>query len=212
MASSDTQVSFGFQTDVVSTASLAHLLTSRIFKALSDGGVDLYAVTASSWFSKQLPFRSSLQNSVHATLAARTGTSGFLAKALSIVWGHTAIAVEMARTKAGTNALLLIGAAVAGVPKFHAVQCLSELLAIYSCAEHQTPSVDVLKSMVAYIGPMVQDLGFDGVLDHVTTSAAHAMARLDKIIPRDLTAIGTPQALASAVKQLVFTAERHETI
>ncbi len=41
-------VGFGFQADVVSTASLAHFLTGRMLKALSDGRVDLYALAAAS--------------------------------------------------------------------------------------------------------------------------------------------------------------------
>ncbi|KAH7014416.1 uncharacterized protein B0I36DRAFT_255130, partial [Microdochium trichocladiopsis] len=212
MSSSDNQVGFGFQADVVSTASLAHLLTGRILKALSDGGVDLYAVTASIWLSKQLPFRSALQTTVHAQLKAMPGANGFLAKVLSIGWGHAGIAVEMSRTKAGANALLLIGALASGVSRFHAAQCLSELLTIYGCAADQLANVDVLKTMIVYIAPMVHELGFVKVLQHITTSASHEVVRLRKKIPVDLTSIGDPQTLASAIRQLVFTSERAETL
>ncbi|KAH7025280.1 uncharacterized protein B0I36DRAFT_387561 [Microdochium trichocladiopsis] len=213
MSESDNQVGFGFQADIVSTANLAHLLTGRILKALSDGGVDLYAITASIWLGKQIPFRTSLQATVHPHLAARRTSvvNSFLVKALSIGWGHTTVAVEMVRTQAGTNALLLIGALAAGVPSFHAAQCLSELLNSYGCAADQIPNVDVLKSMTAYIGPMVQDLGFAKVLEHVTTSASHELVRQKLEIPLDVTAIGAPQVLASAIKQLIFTSQRGET-
>jgi hypothetical protein len=112
-------VGFGFQTDVVNTASLSRLLAGKTLKALSDGGVDFYAVAASVWLGKQIYVRPSLESTVHAHVAARGGVQSILAKALSIGWGHSTVAVEMTRTKAGTNALLTIGALSTGHNTFH---------------------------------------------------------------------------------------------
>lgn len=39
---------FGFQQDIVSTASITHLITGKALKALSDGGVSFYSVAAVS--------------------------------------------------------------------------------------------------------------------------------------------------------------------
>ncbi|KAI0428694.1 hypothetical protein F5Y09DRAFT_312305 [Xylaria sp. FL1042] len=152
------------QADIVNVASLTHLITGRILKALSDGGIDLYAVAASIWLGKQFRVKKELESIVHSHLASRKGANGFLAKALSIGWGHSDVAVEMSRTRAGTNALLLIGAISVGTSYFIAAQCLYELLAISGCELDRLPSVDVLKLMIAYLGPFVADLGFSKVL------------------------------------------------
>lgn len=138
--------SLTLQADIVNIGSLTHLITGRVLKALSDGGVDVYAVAASIWLGKQFKMRSALERTVHSHLASRKGINGFLAKALHIGWGHSEVAVEMSRTRAGTNALLLIGAISAGSSYFEAARCLSELLAISGCEPDHLPNVDVLKS------------------------------------------------------------------
>ncbi|KAF6834864.1 hypothetical protein CMUS01_06018 [Colletotrichum musicola] len=40
------EVGFAFQADVVNLGSLTHMMTGRVLKALSDGGVDTYAVAS----------------------------------------------------------------------------------------------------------------------------------------------------------------------
>jgi hypothetical protein len=117
---SNNAVGLGFETDVVGRASVMHLLTGRLLKTLIDRGVDAYAVASSIWLGTQFKTRSELEATVHPHLEARLsqGFQGFLAKILSIGWGHSGAAVEMSRTKAGTNSLVLIGALAAGSPPF----------------------------------------------------------------------------------------------
>ena len=203
---------FGFQADVVNAGSLAHFLTGRILKALSDGKVDFYALAASIWLGKQIPVRSALETTVHPVLASRTGFQGVLAQALSIGWGHSDVAIEMSRTKAGTNALLLIGAISTGCSYFGAAQILSELLVISGCEADQIPTVDVLRPLVAYLAPFVRDLSFGKVLHHVTASAEHIAVRRLHHIPASLTATGEAPVLAAAIKQLTLTSRRGETV
>lgn len=204
-------VGFGFQGDVVSLTSLGHLMTGRVFKALSDGGVDFYAVAASTWLGTQFTTRSALETTVHSHLAARKGLQGFLATTLSIGWGHSVVPVELSRTKAGTNALLLIGALCAGSSYYAASQILSELLSSWGLEQDKIPNVDVLKPMVAYLAPFVQDLGFSKVLQHVTTSVTHQVRKTRLHVPDGLTASGEASTLAAAIKQLVFTSQRDES-
>ncbi|CAJ2511732.1 Uu.00g073570.m01.CDS01 [Anthostomella pinea] len=222
---SNSAVGFSFQADVVNVGSLAHLITGRVLKSLSDGGVDLYAVTASIWLGKHFQVQKSLETTLYFHLASRKGTQGFLAKALSIGWGHTEVAVEMARTKAGTNALLLIGAISWGTSDFMATQCLSELLEVFVCEADRLPSVDVLRAMVAYLGPVVADLGFSTVLQHVTTTAEHTLLRHlttsgKYTLPHSiehassfagLSCLGDASVVAGAIKQLILTSQRGET-
>ncbi|KAI0518587.1 hypothetical protein F5B22DRAFT_72521 [Xylaria bambusicola] len=204
--------SVALQADVVNLASITHLITGRILKALSDGGVDIYAVAASIWLGKQFKVKRALESTVHSHLASRKGINGFLAKALHIGWGHSEVAVEMSRTRAGTNALLLIGALSVGTPYFEAARCLSELLAISGCEPDRLPNVDVLKPMIAYLGPFMADIGFAKVLQHITTTAEHASIRSRSHSPKGLQAIGDAPVLAGAIKQLIVTSERKESI
>ncbi|KAL5044314.1 hypothetical protein BDW71DRAFT_209524 [Aspergillus fruticulosus] len=202
---SGNEIGFSFQADALNLASLAHLITGRVLKALSDGGVDLYAVAAAIWLGKQIPVRSALETTVHPHLAAKRGRSGFLAKALSIGWGLSDVAVEMSRTKAGTNALLLIGALSTGTSYYAAAQCLSELLSLAGCDHDKLPNVDFLKPMIAYLAPLMHDLGFSKVLQHVTVSASNLALRARNHVPPSLTALGEAPVLAGAIKQLIFT-------
>ncbi len=170
-------------------------------------GCPAYAV----WLGKQVPVRSALETTVHSTLASRTGFQGVLAQVLSIGWGHSDVAIEMSRTKAGTNALLLIGALSAGPSYFAAAQTLSELLALSGCEADKLPTVDVLRPLIAYLAPFVRDLGFSKVLHHVTTSAEHVAMRKLNHSPASLTAAGEANVLAGAIAQLILTSRRGET-
>ncbi|KFA70938.1 hypothetical protein S40288_11716 [Stachybotrys chartarum IBT 40288] len=216
---SNSAVGFGFQTDVVGMGSVMHLLTGRLLKTLSDGGVDAYAVASSIWLGTQFKTRSELEATVHPHLEARLsqGFQGFLAKTLSIGWGHSSAAVEMSRTKAGTNSLLLIGALAAGSPPFFAAQCLSELLSSHGCGADQIPNVDRLKGMVVYLAPIVQDIaGFSKVLQQITTTGKVCILNRkfedDSDASSALCSMGEPRVLAAAVKQLCFTSQRLETV
>ncbi|KEY64225.1 hypothetical protein S7711_10730 [Stachybotrys chartarum IBT 7711] len=216
---SNSAVGFGFQTDVVGMGSVMHLLTGRLLKTLSDGGVDAYAVASSIWLGTQFKTRSELEATVHPHLEARLsqGFQGFLAKTLSIGWGHSGAAVEMSRTKAGTNSLLLIGALAAGSPPFFAAQCLSELLSGHGCGADQIPNVDRLKGMVVYLAPIVQDIaGFSKVLQQITTTGKFCILNRnfedDSDASSALCSMGEPRVLAAAVKQLCFTSQRLETV
>lgn len=214
MADGGSAVGFGFQTDVVNLASLTHLITGRILKAMSDGGIDFYAVAASMWLGKYVPVQSSLQTTVHAHIQAKSTNvlHGFLAKALSIGWGHSAVPLEMSRTKAGTNALLLIGALSTGCSPYVAAQCLSEVLTICGLESDKAPTVDVLKPLIIYLAPFVQDMGFSKVLEHITTAVSRQTHDLSTHVTGNLNAVGEAPVLAAAIKQLVFTSERGESI
>lgn len=212
-APSTMSVDFGFQADIASTSSLAHLLTGKALKALSDGGVDFYSVAASIWLGKQIPVRPSLESTVHSHIASRGGIQSVLSKALSIGWGHSGLAVEMTRTRAGTSALLLVGALATGSSHFAAAQCLAELLAIGGCEPDKLPNVDVLRRMIAYLAPFVHDLGFSKVLEHVNTAGVRATRKAGSSIgEQHLNSLGDSSALAGGISQLKLTAERDETI
>ncbi|OHE93397.1 hypothetical protein CORC01_11262 [Colletotrichum orchidophilum] len=146
------QVGFSFQADVVNTASLGHVLTGRLLKALSDGGVDTYAMWAAIQLGKRIPVQSSHQSSLYAHIMSRKTYHSVLSKALSIGWGHSAPVADLARTVAGTNSIILIGALATGCQAFAAAQCLSELMAIYGLEADALPSVDVLKGQLRDMG------------------------------------------------------------
>lgn len=220
------QVGFGVQADVVSTASLSHMLTGRVLKALSDGGVDTYAIAAAFWLGAKMPVRPTLSDTVHSHVSRRRGMQSVLSKALSIGWGHSVPVVEMTRTRAGTNALLVIGALSTGTPAFQAAQCFSELLSAYGLEAEMLPTVDVLKGLVTYLAPFVHDLGFSKVLQHVDNTASRhfkiscGSGRRDKAEDEEyrcnkslgrLQKLGDAGSLAKAVKQLVFTSERSQS-
>ncbi|KUI57943.1 hypothetical protein VP1G_10968 [Cytospora mali] len=59
--SNQNAVGFGFQADIVNTASLTHMLTGRVLKAMSDGGIDFYAVVAAIHLGKSISVRKSLE-------------------------------------------------------------------------------------------------------------------------------------------------------
>ncbi|KAI0896424.1 hypothetical protein F4806DRAFT_508353 [Annulohypoxylon nitens] len=207
-------VGFGFQADVTSMGSLVYSLTGRVLKAMSDGGLDIYAFVAIIVLGKGISLRDSLGNTVRPHIMSKGGFQSVLSKALSIGWGHKGLAVEMANTKAGTNALLLIGALATGPSNFQAAQCLSELLSLRGCELDSLPSVDVLKHMIGYCAPFVYDLGFAKVLENVTTTAIHRI----KIKTQDysepynyLTKCGDAMGVAGGINQLFLTSQKKES-
>ncbi|KAF4833781.1 AB hydrolase superfamily protein [Colletotrichum tropicale] len=216
------QVGFGFQVDVVNTASLSHMLTGRVLKALSDGGVDTYALAAAFWLGAKVPVRTSLSDMVHFHISQRKNYQSVLSKALSIGWGHSTPVVEMTRTRAGSNALLVIGAFSTGCLPFQAAQCFSEFLTLSGLGPEMLPSTDVLKGLVTYLGPFVHDLGFSKVVQHVNDLAERAVratvtARFGDLIDMKkreldylgrLSNLGTAPAVAAAIKQLMFSSRK----
>ncbi|TQN68719.1 hypothetical protein CSHISOI_06732 [Colletotrichum shisoi] len=173
------QVGFGFQADVVNTASMGHVLTGRLLKALSDGGVDTYALWSSVQLGKLIPVQKSLQNTLYAQIASKKTYQSVLSTALSIGWGHSAPVADLARTVAGSNAIILIGALATGCQPFAAAQCLSELMSIHGLEADMLPTVGVLKGLVGYPGPMKN--------------------------------LGSPGALARAIKQLILTSQKGQS-
>ncbi|KAI9147197.1 hypothetical protein HJFPF1_13230 [Paramyrothecium foliicola] len=209
----DQAVGFSFQADVVNAASLAHLLTGRVLKAMSDGGVDFYAVVASIWLGKQVPIQSSLESSIHQQIAARQQQyTGFLAKALSIGWGHSQIPCEMSRTKAGTSALVLIGALTTGSSYLMAAHVMSELLSLSGFEQDKIPNVDVLRVLASYLSPFVQDLGFPKVFQHITTTCIHRLTQAGSDVPPALSATGDAPVLAGIIRQLCMTSQSQGSI
>ncbi|KAI8959619.1 hypothetical protein F5Y11DRAFT_297225 [Daldinia sp. FL1419] len=214
-------VGFGFQADVVNTGSLAHLLTGRVLKALSDGGVDFYAIAAAIALGKGFDVRGSLGKSVRTHIMSRRNVQSIWSKALSIGWGDPGIADAMTKTKAGVNALLLIDAFASGSTSYQAAECFSELLALRGCEADQLPNVDVLKHMIGYFVPFLRDLGFSRVLGHITTTATQAISSIcggyKEVIKNNtetihnLTAIGDASRVAGVVNQLMLTSERKES-
>ncbi|TDZ15138.1 hypothetical protein Cob_v011970 [Colletotrichum orbiculare MAFF 240422] len=200
------EVGFSFQSDVVNLGSLTHMLTGRVLKALSDGGVDTYAVASAFWLGAKVPVRSSLADMVHAHVSQKKSYQSALAKALSIGWGHTAPVVEMTRTRAGSNALLLIGALSTGVSSFEAAQCLSELLDVFGLGPEMLPSVDVLRTLVSYLSPFVFDMGFGKVFQHIRD-----LAKRDRHLADLFERAGSASVLGAAIKQLIYTSQNLES-
>jgi hypothetical protein len=58
------QVGFSIQADVIGGGSLLHAATGRLLKALSDGGVDFYAVATAVQLGKIIPIQSAHESSV----------------------------------------------------------------------------------------------------------------------------------------------------
>ncbi|KAI1441566.1 hypothetical protein F5Y02DRAFT_430876 [Annulohypoxylon stygium] len=208
-------VGFAFQADITNTGSLIHTLTGRALKAMSDGGVDFYAVIAAITLGKDIAVRDSLGDMVRPHIMSKGGFQSVLSKALSIGWGHKGLAVEMANTKAGSNALLLIGALATGLRgNFQAAQYLSELLSLRGCEPDILPSVDVLKHMIGYCAPFVYDLGFEKVLENVTTTAIHRIKTKtqDYSGPYNyLTRCGDAVGVAGGINQLFLTSQKKES-
>lgn len=228
------QVGFSIQADVVGGGSLLHAATGRLLKALSDGGIDFYAVAAAVQLGKIIPIQSAHESSVSKhtqlrnffkllnsgtgrLLAERSGRSGFIAKALKIGWGHSDVPIEMARTRAGTSALLTINALATGSSAYSAAQALAALLTMSGCEPDMLPNIDVLKNMVVYLSPFLAESGFRKVFEHIASHARRSLLQFSKgpefAIPEHrLMASGEANDWAKAVRQLILTADRKETI
>ncbi|KAJ0160801.1 hypothetical protein CTA2_7266 [Colletotrichum tanaceti] len=216
------QVGFSFQADVVNTASMGHVLTGRLLKALSDGGVDTYSLWSAVQLGKLIPVQKPLQNTLYAEIASKKTYHSVLSKALSIGWGHSAPVADLARTVAGSNAIILIGALATGCQPFAAAECLSELMSIYGLEADMLPSVDVLKGLINYLAPFVHDLGFSKVVHHITNVCERTIrskfrigdgdesTRADRLLCK-ITRLGSPGALARAIKQLILTSQKRQS-
>ncbi|KAF4909035.1 hypothetical protein CGCF415_v006196 [Colletotrichum fructicola] len=214
------QVGFAFQADLVNMASLSHMLTGRVLKALSDGGVDTYAMFAAFWLGGKVPVRTSLSETIHSQMVLKSGISiqSVLAKALSIGWGHSTPVIEMTRTQAGTNALLVIGALATGSTSFQAAQLLHELLSIYGLDPQNLPNIDVLRGLTSYLAPFVHDMGFSKVLHHITVTTERAIRTSNKFADQSagdqedelwkMRCLGNASIVAGDIKQVIFTAQR----
>ena len=206
------QVGFSIQGDVIGGASLIHTATGRLLKALSDGGIDFYAVAAAIQLGKHIPIQPSQEIAVTRLLATKTGSrAGFLAKALQIGWGHSVIAIELSKTRAGVSSLLTIGALTTGSTDFVAAQALSELMILHGCEPDSLPTIDVLKAMISYLAPFMHDFGFNKVFEHITSSLKRACALAPKNVLNGLLAAGEPTEWARAMKHLISTAALGET-
>ncbi|GJD04369.1 hypothetical protein ColKHC_13194 [Colletotrichum higginsianum] len=216
------QVGFSFQADVVNTASMGHVLTGRLLKALSDGGVDTYALWSAVQLGKLMPVQKSLQSTLYAQIASKKTYQSVLSKALSIGWGHSAPVADLARTVAGSNAIILVGALATGCQPFAAAQCLWELMSVHGLEADMLPTVDVLKGLVGYLAPFVQDLGFSKVVQHITNvcerviRSRRTVGRLPERLRTEqqvlqMKNLGSPVALARAIKQLILTSKNGQS-
>ncbi|MCJ1442638.1 MAG: hypothetical protein MMC23_003135 [Stictis urceolatum] len=209
---SSSAVGFSFQGDVITGGSLLFNASGRLLKALSDGGVDIYAVAAAVWLGKTMPIEVHHESSIHNLLASRGGRTAFLVKALSIGWGHSDIAVELARTRAGTAALLTIGALATGSSYYTAATGLSELLLLSGCELDRLPNVDALKTLTAYVAPIMVDTGFPKVFEHIVSTIKQNCKISGHLVPEYLLANGEASVWAGAVRQLILTAEKEEQL
>jgi hypothetical protein len=151
-------------------------------------------------------------------LAERGGRSGFIAKALKLGWGHSDVPIEMARTRAGTSALLTINALATGSSAYSAAQALAALLTMSGCEPDMLPNIDVLKSMVVYLSPFLAESGFTKVFEHIASHARRSLLNQsskgpESAIPEHrLMASGEANDWAKAVRQLILTADRKENM
>ena len=209
---SSKHVGFSFQGDVLGGTSLIHAATGRLLKALSDGGVDFYAVAATVQLGKAIPIKPEQEVAVTRLLAQRGGSrAGFIANALRIGWGHSDVAVELARTRAGASALLTIGALATGTTNFVAARGLSELMILNGCEPDSLPTIDALKSMIAYLAPFMTNSGFSKVFEHIVSSSTRFYYARGLEAPLGLNTTGEAPDWARAVRHLISTMSRDET-
>ncbi|KAI9789353.1 MAG: hypothetical protein M1816_006242 [Peltula sp. TS41687] len=215
------QVGFNFQGDVFAGGSLAFSAAGRILKALSDKGVDIYAVAAVVELGKRVPITQHQESIVSKSMQKRNNSRrGVLAKALSIGWGHHDVAYELSRTRAGCTALLLMDAFAAGTTPFIAAEALQVLMTLNGCEVGCLPTVDVIKGLVFQVIPILEDSGFHAVLE---TVRAAATVELGKIFGNKglefqqmryalTTETERPRDWVDAVHQLILTSTRGESI
>lgn len=209
--SSSNQVGFSFQADVVGGASIVYSGTGRLLKYLSDGGIDAYAIMACMELSRTIPITTTQEMTTSRLLASRGGRAGFLAKALHIGWGHSDIAMELARTRAGTAAMILVNALATGGTSFDAAVALQHLMELNGCEPSMLPNVDVLLTMVRYIAPLLHDSGFKPTLQQVLNTLSKD-PRLGLDVRGSWNTVGDSLQWCKAVKQLAFSAERKERV
>ena len=212
-------VGFTFQGDVFAGGSLAFSAAGKLLKSLSDGGVDIYAVGALIELGKCISISQHQEGIVSRSMQKRSLTRhGYLAKALSIGWGHNDAAYELSRTRGGCAALLAMNAFNAGTTGFVAAQGLQELLRLNGCEENYLPSVDVIKNVVSFMSPIMKDCGFHSVLETIRLSALvelskHLSVPAFEDMHRSLiSGISYPSQWANAVHQLSLTSRLGESI
>lgn len=160
-------VGFQMQGDVFAGGTLTWQAAGRLFKALSDGGIDPYSLSALIQLGKIVQVSDNLKNSISRLVLSRCNRTRFISKALWLGWGHTEIANELIKTQAGTSAMALITAFSTGISNFEAAGALVELMRECGCEPDMLPSVDALKPTVAYLSPIVRDCGFADVLSQI---------------------------------------------
>jgi len=209
--SSSNQVGFSFQADVVGGASLVYSGTGRLLKYLSDGGIDAYAIMACMELSRTIPITATQEMTTSRLLASRGGRAGFLVKALHIGWGHSDIAMELARTRAGTAAMILVNALATGGTSFDAAVALQNLMELNGCEPSMLPNVDVLLTMVRYIAPLLYDSGFKPTLQQILDTLSKD-PRLGLDVIGTWNTVGDSLEWCKAARQLAFSAERKEHV
>ena len=78
--------------------------------------------------------------------------------------------MELARTRAGTAALLAIGALATGSSYYTATTGLSELLLLSGCELYRLPNVDSSKTLTAYIAPITAETSFPKAFSHIAVT------------------------------------------
>jgi len=127
---------------------------------------------------KIIPIKDEHENEVNRLLAMRGGRAGFLAKALHIGCGHSDVAVEMAKTKAGTSALLNIGAFATSTTSYVAARGMQELMKLYGCEHDLLPNIDAITHLVTDLSPFMKSSGFCVVFEHVANTTKRAWIKI----------------------------------
>lgn len=212
-------VGFNFQGDVFLGGSLVLSSTGRLLKALSDGGVDIYAVGAVIELGKRIPITQYQESVVSRSMQKRFNSrKGFLAKALSVGWGHNDAAYELSRTRAGCAALLTMNAFAAGTTTYIAAQGLQMMMSLSGCEAGFLPTVDAIQRVVKYMVPIMEDSGFHAVYGTITTGATTQLRKLHCGYPSTQNEhflsleSQEPREWADAVHQLILTASLGESI
>lgn len=183
-------------------------------KAISDAGVDSYAVTAAISLGNGMPIHDRLDELVLGIMDERRANyTSSLATGLSIGWDHSDLALELVGTRDGRSAMMIIAALATGVPYYVAAQGLAELMTLSGDQSHQLPSIDALKALVAYIAPIMVGNAFSDTFDHIASSGRRPQFRLlDCSSFRGLMATGEAFVWAGSVKQLCVTAASHKKL